>query len=104
MEPSPGFTRLVSRGDEPGGRRPFTIAHPDHVRLLPGLLVEAREDASHDAGLVAAAAEREAQEGEEMRFAPLSNSRSLSNVSRALRIALLALKISSRKAIDAVGR
>jgi hypothetical protein len=39
-----------------------------------------------------------------MRPLPLSNSRSFSSVSKALRMAELALKTSSRKAIPAVGR
>ena len=38
------------------------------------------------------------------RSLPLSNSRSFSSVSSALRIALLALKISSMNATSAVGR
>jgi hypothetical protein len=38
------------------------------------------------------------------RSLPLSNSRSFSNVSSALRMALLALKISSMNATSAVGR
>ncbi len=39
-----------------------------------------------------------------MRRKPLSNRRSLSSVSSAFRMALLALKISSMKATSAVGR
>ena len=39
-----------------------------------------------------------------MRWLPLSNRRSLSSVSSAFRMALLALKISSTKATSLVGR
>ncbi len=42
--------------------------------------------------------------GTSSRWLPLSNSLSLSSVSRAFRMALLALKISSMKATSAVGR
>ena len=42
--------------------------------------------------------------GQATRPAPLSNLRSFNRVSKALRMALFALKTSSMKAIDACGR